>query len=147
MKAVSKIVASIIIINIVIAVSLAIALLLSGAVSEKTRYERLDIISSYAVIVSDKEGNQTYYLIVLEVFNRGSIDTVIDRVLLNGKPLENYGDSASIIEPQLPYKLVAGNTTKIYVRLSIDSFSHGQMIQVEIHTYSGINYPTYVILP
>jgi len=148
LKSVSKVVAAVIIIGITLVLSIALALYLTGILGGYSNLERLDIVSGYVVVANKYYPNQPpVFVIVLEVCNRGSTNITIDNIFVNDKPINTYGNNINISNVQLPLTLEPGEEKTIYIDLSMDLFSHGQMVDVKIHTASGGLYPKMVTLP
>lgn len=129
MKAISPVIATVIIVAVAIAISIAVALWLTGLVGAFTGVEKLEIINSYA------EPTATGYNVVIVIRNTGTKTATIDMVLINNRPYDVAG---------LPITLGTGESTTI-------SFTYqgspGQTLSIVIHTASGGQYPTTVTLP
>jgi len=145
LRAISKLVAMVILVSVTVAISIGLALYMSGLVGGLTSYERLDIVAGYAMIVTDKFGNQNFQL-VLNIVNRGTTEATIDSIFINDKPINAYGGTV-IVNPNPPFSIKQGEKTTIQITLSPDTFHHGQMIKVEIHTATGGKYTKLVTLP
>lgn len=138
MKAISPVIATVIIVAVAIAISIAVALWISGVVGGMTRTERLDI--TYANAEWDEVNSN--WIITLEIYNRGSTTATIDRILINNK---DFSGSAN---PSVPITINAGQSTTITITISpADGFNHGQNIQIIVHTATGGQYPAQVTLP
>ncbi len=149
MLGISKIVASVIIIGVTLILSIALALYLTGILGGFTSMERLDIITGYAVVVKNKfyPNQPPVFVIVLTVANRGTTNVTIDNIFINDKPISSYGNAANVSGFDSPFTLGQGEETTLYIDLSMDTFSHGQMVDIKIHTASGGLYPKSVTLP
>ncbi len=134
MKAISPVIATVIIVAVAIAISIAVALWITGVVGGMTRSERLDITYANA---QKNDGNWT---ITLEIYNKGSTDVTIDKVLINNReftPTEG-----------LPLTVRAGDDTTLHITITeADGFASGQNLQIIVHTATGGQYPTQVVLP
>ncbi len=156
MKAISPVIATVIIVAVAIAISIAVALWISGVVGGMTKTERLDITAAYVNGTTTK-GSKTYWSVVLTINNKGSADTSIDMVFVNNKPLgtdrykqpdgthnatwySNTGGSA-------PVPINAGDTLTLVLYLDKGTYKSGQNIQIVVHTSTGGQYPTQVTLP
>ena len=137
MKAISSVIATVIIVAVAIAISIAVALWISGVVSGMTRTERLDITYANAQKI-----NATAWTITLEIYNKGSVDATIDKILINNR---DFTQRALIGGP---VTVPAGSSTTITFTITQDDgFSAGQNLQILVHTATGGSYPTQVILP
>ena len=148
MRAISPVIATVIIVSVAIAISIAVALWLTGITSGFTQTENLQISSSYA-----EAGNTTYYLVYIDVKNTGTTTATIDNVFINGKPASDANavviinvDNTNYTVSQQP-PIDSGKSATIYVFLSKSVYSSGQMVNIKIHTASGRDYPTTVTLP
>ncbi len=149
MRAISPVIATVIIVSVAIAISIAVALWLTGITSGFTQTENLQIVSSYAT------GNSTtHWTITLLVKNTGTTTATIDNIFINGKPFNDYtGVSISIngttFNPGITYPIKPGDHTNITIIIpgSTQGFTDGQMVNIKIHTASGRDYPVTVTLP
>ncbi len=139
MRAISPVIATVIIVSVAIAISIAVALWLTGITSGFTQTENLQIVSSYATAVT----NGWNVTIVLK--NTGTVAATIDNIFINGIPISNaqgvswYNGTGTTIDP--------GKNVTIVIVLEQGTFSPGQMVNIKIHTASGRDYPTTVTLP
>jgi len=138
-RAISPVIATVIIVAVTIAIAIAVALWMSGLVGSFTQVENLQIVSAYA------DGSNGQWTITLKVKNVGTTDATIDKVFINGKPWQD-------MQKTIP----AGGEDTIEITISNNSqqgsqqsitFSSGQMIEVRLHTASGKEYPKMVTLP
>ncbi len=135
MKAISPVIATVIIVAVAIAISIAVALWITGVVGGMTKTERLDITYANAQKV-----NATTWTITLEVYNKGSVDVTIDRILINNQDYTSRVTGNTIVP--------AGGHTTLTINISTaDGFSAGQNLQIIVHTATGGQYPTQVVLP
>ena len=152
MKAISPVIATVIIVSVAIAISIAVALWLTGITSGFTQTENLQIVSSYA-----QPGTSNDYWVILIVKNTGTTAATIDNIFINGKPFTSYGltsipihvdDQATnqTLTSTQTVTINQGQTATIYVHLTT-GFSSGQMVNIKIHTASGRDYPATVTLP
>ena len=155
MKAISPVIATVIIVAVAIAISIAVALWISGVVGGMTRTERLDITASYVSNTNYVAGNKTYWVITLKIYNKGSADTSIDMVFVNNKPLDctvHKQPTGSETETwysgtTCPTPISAGGNVEVQIYLDKNTYKSGQNIQIVVHTSTGGQYPTQVTLP
>ena len=158
LKAISPVIATVIIVSVAIAIAVAVAFWMTGITGLFTRYEKLEVISAYAT------GNESSgWTIVVIVKNTGTSDATIDEIFINGKPLSAY-DSASTqanptgneititlgtnVLPSEGLSITTGSQWKISISvLSSAGFTSGQIIEVKLHTAAGNEYPKSVQLP
>ncbi len=142
MRAISPVIATVIIVSVAIAISIAVALWLTGITSGFTQTENLQIVSSYAVY----DNNADKFYVNITVKNTGTVAATIDNIFINGKPASDYGTSVDV-KSQLPLDINSGENITLTIVLSSPPFTHGQMVNIKIHTASGRDYPTTVTLP
>ena len=176
MKAISPVIATVIIVAVAIAISIAVALWITGLTSSFTGVEKLEIVNAYAVIDNDhyaqdaSNKNYTVWYIILMVKNTGTKPATIDNIFINNKPgtitNANYSTDGSTwttiqstgltIQPGDEYYIkfyIRSSTTTDYTgktkvdTIITDSFSSGQTVSIVIHTASGGQYPATVTLP
>ena len=103
-KAISPVIATVIIVSVAIAIAVAVAFWMTGITGLFTRYEKLEVINAYAIANSSPVGadkpfatwNSKVWVIVLTVKNTGSSDATLDALFINGKPFEVYGNATSL---------------------------------------------------
>ncbi len=94
MKAISPVIATVIIVAVAIAIAVAVAFWMMGIVSSQTTVERLEVITPSAVRMDDiaYPGTQEYYVISILVRNTGPSDATIQEVFINSQPYWQYGN-------------------------------------------------------
>jgi len=150
MKAISPVIATVIIVAVAIAISIAVALWLTGIVGGFTTVENLQIIYAYAErrAETDQYGNPiNVWAITLKIENKGTITATIDEVFINGVPIrEMQGASTDPIVGN-GISISPGGTQTMIIRLPTRNFRSGQQVEVKLHTASGKEYPKMVTLP
>lgn len=140
MKAISPVIATVIIVAVAIAISIAVALWLTGIVGGFTSVENLQITYAYA------EKTNEGWSIQLKVENKGTGTATIDEVFINNKPLNQITNAT--IDITLPKSIDPGQSQSITINLpSTGGFSSGQQVEIKLHTASGKEYPKMVTLP
>ena len=164
-KAVSPVIATIIIVAVAIVMSIAVAYWMLGLAGTFTRYEKLEFVSAYATAGSD------HFNITLRIKNTGSATATIDLVLINGIPHNdidalsglyfnssssslgtagsiNYADRSSISYPLNPGEEVYGLIQlEKNGAIGEGNVTSGMTIEVMIQTAAGNQYPKSVTLP
>jgi len=143
-KAISPVIATVILVSVTIVVAVAVAYWMSGIAGIYTRFEKIEIMSVSAIKGSD--GNFT---ITMQLRNTGSADATIHSVMVNGKPLTEY-TPAITTNPVLGttgLTIVAGGDDQLQVLIDGDVFMSGTTIEVKIHTAAGMDYPRLITLP
>ena len=169
-KAISPVIATVIIVSVAIAIAVAVAFWMTGITGLFTRYEKLEVINAYAtyddnIITNNVTGSvfanasltngfRSGWNITVVIKNTGSTDATIDEIFINGKPFSAYtinGEQIILVDGgttfnELPIK--TGETKTLTVTIgAVDPFSHGIIVEVKIHTAAGNEYPKSVQLP
>ena len=163
-KAVSPVIATIIIVAIAITMSIAVAYWVLGLGSSFTKYEKIEFTTAYAVRYENSTslgqlvyfdtghvaGASYYYNVTLNLKNSGSAAATIDSVsiLYNGKPNVAYDDqpNATFVQTTLD----PGKSTTGVVILPIYSegdWLSGMTVEVMLQTSAGKQYPKVITLP
>lgn len=138
-KAVSPVIATIIIVAIAIVMSIAVAYWMLGLGGAFTRYEKLEFTSCYAT----KSGSD--FTVHLKLKNTGSAAATIDIIFFNAVPDEDAHVDVSAFKGKTlnPGENVTGTIT-----LPIgDTFQSGMSLELMIQTVAGKQYPKVVVLP
>jgi archaeal type IV pilus assembly protein PilA len=138
LKAVSPVIATIIIVAIAITMSIAVAYWLLGLGSSFTKYEKVEFTTAYA---------DTGNTVVLNMRNTGSAAATIDAqyILYNGKPASAYTGLTTTIDGT-PLTMAPGESGTMTVTLPA-SFTSGMTVEIMLHTTGGKDYPKVVTLP
>ena len=142
LKAISPVIATVIIVSVAIAIAVAVAFWMTGITGLFTRYEKLEIVSAYATY----DTNNNEWDITVIVRNTGTSDATIDEIFINGKPRGEVSEFRNL-NTTLPYSLSAGDKVTITFSLASDGFKAGQIVEVKLHTAAGNEYPKSVQLP
>lgn len=136
MKAISPVIATVIIVAVAIAISIAVALWAAGLVGPFTRVERLEITYAHA------EYNETAqsWRITLKIANRGTSDATITTMLINNIDRTEKLTTSKFIK-------AGEEVTYTFTLSKTEGFASGQTIQIVINTASGNQYPKQIILP
>jgi len=146
LKAISPVIATVIIVSVAIAIAVAVAFWMTGITGLFTRYEKLEIVSAY---VAEKTTN--HWKIVVKASNKGTSKATIDMVFVNGVPVDESYDEPGANEDGWSVvgskTLDPGDTVEIHVYLDLNKYSSGQIVEIKLHTASGQEYPKSVQLP
>jgi len=150
MRAISPVIATVIIVAVAIAISIAVALWLTGIVGGFTTVENLQITYAYAErrAETDQFGNPiSVWAITLRVENKGTVTATIDEVFINGVPVGQILGAST--DPRIDggISISPGGTQTMTIRLPTGNFRSGQQVEVKLHTASGKEYPKMVTLP
>ena len=170
-KAVSPVIATIIIVAVAIVMSIAVAYWMLGLATTFTRYEKLEFVSAYAV--KGKYNNNDAFNITITVKNTGSSPATVTKFFFNGIP-DSTVNSTNIANGKsldgskgLIIKYDAGNfdadkTTvtvnpgetsrfTIYMRYNATIGSglavSGVTLEITVQTAAGNQYPKTIVLP
>jgi len=144
LKAISPVIATVIIVSVAIAIAVAVAFWMTGITGLFTRYEKLEIVSAYATTGASSPYK---WILNITVRNTGTTDVTVDSIFINGKPLSEWSGYVSITG-SLP-TLTTGDQSNIilYIKEEAGKFTSGQIIEVKLHTAAGNEYPKSVQLP
>ena len=147
MKAISPVIATVIIVAVAIAISIAVALWLTGIGGGFTTVENLQITYAYAEKRVDTQSGTEHWAIVLKVENKGTVTATIDEIFVNGVPVGHINGAST--DPSIGggISIDTGGNRTIIVRLPTDRYKSGQQVEVKLHTASGKEYPKMVTLP
>ena len=134
MKAISPVIATVIIVAVAIAISIGVALWLSGLVSTFTGVEKLEVINAHATYNSQ---NKTWSVEII-VKNTGTKQATIEHIYVN-----NEEQTFNIDKNPLS----TGDTAKITFTLSGKGYDHGVTVSIIIVTSNGGQYPVTITLP
>jgi len=144
-RGISPVVATVILVAVTIVVAVAVAYWMGGIAGLYTRFERLEISSTYATY----DSTNTQWNVTMNVRNTGSADATVTDLLINGKPWDDAFFDDNISDPSLPKSVASGQETS--VTFSIDynealGFRPGVSIEIKLHTASGQDYPKTITL-
>jgi len=151
-KAISPVIATVIIVSVAIAIAVAVAFWMTGITGLFTRYEKLEVVNAYAVKVNDNF-NVTVY-----VRNTGSSDATVDIIFINGKPpteanvisinASGYNEIFdNVNESFTEVTITTGESVTFAILLDGEHYSSGQIVEIKFHTVAGNEYPRSVQLP
>ncbi len=153
-KAVSPVIATVILVAVAITVSIGVSYWMSGISGQYTQFEKVEIQTAYA---ARDDTAPTGWIITLSVKNSGSADATITHVFINdvivndlaatGVVLLQTGADIDIGTTGLA--LTAGNDADVLVFISdtYKTLSAGTTVNVKLHSASGMDYIKLVKLP
>jgi len=140
-KAVSPVIATIIIVAIAIVMAIAVAYWMLGLGSSFTRFEKLEFTTAYATVDNNN------FFINMTIKNTGSATATIDKdsILYNGRPASAYtGVTANFNATTLdPGQSATGTITLP----KGSTWGSGMTVEIMLHTAAGKDYPKVVVLP
>ncbi|MCS7367737.1 MAG: DUF4352 domain-containing protein [archaeon YNP-WB-062] len=145
-RGISPVIATVILVAIAIVISIAAAFWMTGLLSSFTRYETVQIVSSYA----SKSGNN--YIIWVNTTNTGSMDVTITNILINDQPYTTYGASIELYTDTtpidtLPVDFSPAQKCNIKITVSTTKFNRGTAVKISIVTAAGHTYDRTLTLP
>jgi flagellin-like protein len=176
-RAVSPVIATVILIAVAVALGIAVAFWASGLTSSFSKYEKLGVSTQYAQLgVPSQDAytcatGDTCWTINLGGQNTGSSDATIEQIQINGVPYPisststtgpdfvawASGPTLKLTQATSPFVLSVKSGSSFAIVLLLESgsspsmsgvtFASGQTIQVTIVTAAGNNYPASIVLP
>ena len=154
-KAVSPVIATIIIVAIAITMSIAVAYWLLGLGGSFTKFEKVEFTTAYVI------GDATQgYNITMSLKNTGSASATLDYNVtqFNGKPDIYYTIAANHFNwtfvPTGKYSMDPGASTtatiycpKANEYADVTAFCSGMTLEITLHTTGGKDYPKAIVLP
>jgi hypothetical protein len=148
-KAVSPVIATIIIVAIAIVMSIAVAYWLLGLGSSFTKYEKIEFTAAY--VTGDATNG---FAVHLDYKNTGSAAATIDPayILYNGKPASAYPAPDTPAPAFSITTLEPGDSTSGVINLpgtiaSATTWNSGMTVEIMLHSSAGSDYPKVVALP
>ena len=153
-KAVSPVIATVILVSVTIVVAVAVAYWMGGIAGIYTRVEKIEIMDSVAT--RDDGGQQ--WSISMSLKNSGSADATVQSVRINAKSLTPTGYyNGTVTDPALfdtnGLTILAGQEKTLTFTLwyfggtAPNNPVAGADIEVKLHTAAGMDYPDWVTLP
>ena len=135
MKAISPVIATVIIVAVAISISIAVALWMTGLTSTFTGVEKLEIINAHAAY--DSQNKQ--WSVTITVKNTGTKQATIEHIYVNDNEITDFSIDNNPID--------TGQTAKITFTLSGNGYDHGVTVSIIIVSGSGGRYPVTITLP
>jgi len=147
-KAVSPVIATVILVAVAITVSVAVSYWMSGISAQYTQFEKIEIQTGYSVKTVGSG-----WILHLELKNSGSAAATITTVFVNEGPLNNSDttgysatdwvtDNIAVDFPVAGITLESGesNTVQIYVPEDWKFLSAGTTLDIKLHSANGNDY-------
>ncbi len=155
-KAVSPVIATVILVAVAITVSVGVSYWMSGISSQYTQFEKIEIQTGYAQTSNDGANPPvvTGWVITLTIKNSGSAPSTITHVFVNDIPIvtspTQYAKTAlggaGVICTDVPttgLTLEAGESDEILVWISAgggSTLSAGTTVNIKLHSAGGMDY-------
>ena len=145
-RAISPVIATVILVAVAISVAVAVSYWMSGIAGQYTAFEKVEIQSGY----SSKVGSD--WKITLELKNGGTAPATINRVFINDVPLEstNYDKATATwvtdaVTTSISYtgttlESGASGTAYVYISGTYAALSSGTTVNIKLHSAGGMDY-------
>jgi archaeal type IV pilus assembly protein PilA len=148
-KAVSPVIATVILVAVAITVSVGVSYWMGGISSQYTQFEKIEVQTGFATAVAGG------WDVTMTVKNSGSADATITHVFVNDVPVTNLAASAVVAGetgadvPATGLGLTAGEagTVMVYISSSYGSLSAGTTVNIKLHSAGGMDYIKLIKLP
>jgi hypothetical protein len=149
-RAVSAVIATVIIVAVTIAVAIAVAYWMGGLAAIFTRFEKIEISTSYVTIASNT------YKVTITYENTGATATTIDMIQLNGVPTASFSTPPTLLgdfaKSPIPAEIGVVHSGTIQFQKGLtdpsgNALSSGVTLTVNLHSSSGKDYYTSMTLP
>lgn len=142
-KAVSPVIATVILVAVAITVAVAVSYWMGGISSQYTKFEKVEIQSGVCTV--DVDGNWT---VALQLKNSGTATATIISIFINDVEINQYNQSAIAGEWTTdmtnPYSLTSGlaGAVNVYISSSNPSatLSSGTTVNIKLHSAGGMDY-------
>jgi len=143
-KALSPVIATVILVAVTIVVAVSVAYWMGTIASSYTTFEQIEMPTSYA------EYNETgnYWNVTVQLKNTGSADATVTEVSLNDIPLDKYTPALGS-NPPVPISVNKGQTVNVWIEIpgGTEGCDHGVRVNFKFRSAAGQNYPLLVKLP
>ena len=144
-RAVSPVIATVILVAIAITISVAVAYWMGGISGSFTKFEQVEIQNG--VCTMDGSSN---WVITITLKNSGTTSATITNVFVNDVEVSTYGAVSatagaitSSIDPTLSTTTMssgASTTITVWIGAGYESLSSGTMVNVKIHSSGGMDF-------
>ena len=147
-RAVSPVIATVILVAVAIAISISAAYWISGTSGQYTGFEKIEITNAYCTL--NPAVNNSKWMIVLSLRNSGPNPSKISYVMVNDALVDEYNVSTggSLTDPGSigasvstnGLMLQSGESTVVYLWIGSGLLSSGTSVSVKLHSVSGFDY-------
>jgi len=152
-RAVSPVIATVILVAVTITVAVAVSYWMSGISSQYTQFEKVEIQSGYATLSTVALGN-VEWVMTIELKNSGTATATLIKVFINDIPVTDYTVSGGL-NGQLSASDVTGtsvetdgtpilsgveDTVYVYIGNSYPNLSPGTTVNIKLHSAGGMDY-------
>ena len=148
-RAISPVIATVILIAVAVAIGLAVSFWASGLTGTMTKFEKLEMRTAYASSTSSPAPG---WNVSLGEVNTGTTDITITSIIINGKPYTVYtgitvNDTTTMGTPVSTISILTGKGKlfRIFIPQTA-GFINGQTVELSLQTASGTVYPREIVL-
>jgi len=143
-KAVSPVIATVILVAVAITVSVAVAYWMGGISGQYTQFEKCEIQT--AIVTLDGSGN---WVVTINIKNSGSKSATLTNVFVNDVEVTAYGaaaaDNSTIVTDMTvatPFSLTSGDndTIIVWIGSGYSTLSSGTTVNIKFHSAGGMDY-------
>ena len=160
-RAVSPVIATVILVAVAITVAVAVAYWMSGIAGQYTQFEKVEIQSGYAVKIIDPDPTLCGWNITITLKNSGTSTATLINCFINeklvgieGTELTNVSvtsspDTGTIgVADSAGITIDSGKSSELTISLIPDTFStSGTTLNIKLHSASGMDYIRLIQLP
>jgi len=149
-RAVSPVIATVILIAVAVAIGIAVAFWASGLTTSFSKYEKLGVNAGWATKITSPV---TGWVVNLQGDNSGSSAATVSQVQVNGVPWPTTGGPTGNWSISVTGTGSAGTTIasgggfSLWLYLQSTSYSSGQTVEITLVSAAGTNYPKAIVLP
>lgn len=142
-KAVSLVIATVILAAVAITITVAVSYWLGGISSQYTQHEKVEIQMGYAYVAAGG------WNVSLTLKNSGSATATIQHCFVNEKPVDGFNATAIVADeihvsfPDTGLTLGSGESAIIYVYISggtVTKLTSGTTVNIELNSAGGMEY-------
>ena len=141
-KAVSPVIATVILVAVAITVSVGVSYWMSGISSQYTQFEKVEIQTGYATV---EVGG---WHVVMTLKNSGSAPATVTHVFVNEIPVDGYAGAAIVLGEIHASVPVAGLTLEsgqsgvatVFISSTSGELTAGTTININLHSAGGMDY-------
>jgi flagellin-like protein len=156
-KAVSPVIATVILVAVAITVAVGVSYWMGGISSQYTQFEKVEIQTGYA----EYDSTNTLWTVTMVIKNSGSADATVNMAFLNDVPCTNYNVTTapatdwgvSFLDSGVVLKAGQSDTVYIYIDnppsgvSALAEISSGTTINMKLHSAGGMDYIKLIRLP
>jgi flagellin-like protein len=151
-KAVSPVIATVILVAVAITISVAVAYWMGGISSQYTKFEKVEVSSA----VCDWDSTNLRWTVTLTLKNTGTSTCTITNAYVNDRDVSTYGDATGVLAQNgnastdievAGRTLSSGGSTSVHIYIShsgsggtFEKLSAGTTINLKFHSAGGMDY-------